>query len=98
MQHLLKSLLLFWVMKLLKLTHFLLFTNIRFHILIQRSRITFKQDRFTAPFKRTLTMINKMFGDIWPNVAVVVNFWDAGDDHTDKTKEIYTQELQKTFK
>ena len=43
-------------------------------------------------------MINKMFGDIWPNVAVVVNFWDAGDDHTDKTKETYTQELQKTFK
>jgi len=56
------------------------------------------KDRFTAPFKRTLTMINKMFGDIWPNVAVVVNFWDAGSDHTAQTKEEYTQELQKTFK
>merc|ERR550519_845914 len=56
------------------------------------------KDRFTAPFKRTLTMIDKMFGDIWPNVAIVVNFWDAGSDHTEHTKETYTQELQKTFK
>jgi N-acetylneuraminic acid mutarotase len=67
--------------------------------------IVFKyKDRFTAPFKRTLNMVTKMFGDIWPNVAVVVNFWDAGSDASDAramhgvTEETYTKELQKTFK
>jgi len=62
------------------------------------------KDRFTLPFKRTLNMVTKMFGDIWPNVAIVVNFWDAGSSHKDErdlsgvTEETYTTELQKTFK
>jgi len=62
------------------------------------------KDRFTAPFKRTLNMIGRMFGDIWPNVAIVVNFWDAGTEHKNErtlagvTERSYTQELQKTFK
>ena len=49
-------------------------------------------------------MVTKMFGDIWPNVAIVVNFWDAGSSHKDErdlsgvTEETYTTELQKTFK
>ena len=64
----------------------------------------FYQDRFTAPFKRTLNMIAKMFGNIWPNVVLVVNFWDAGDSHRLErealgiTKDSYTTELQKIFK
>ena len=33
------------------------------------------KDRFTKPFKRTLTMLTKMFGNIWSNVVLVVNFW-----------------------
>jgi len=62
------------------------------------------KDRFTAPFKRTLNMIAKMFGNIWPNVVLVVNFWDAGESHRLErealgiTKDSYTTELQKIFK
>jgi len=62
------------------------------------------KDRFTAPFKRTLNMISKMFGDIWPNVAIVVNFWDAGAIHKNErlsegiTEESYTKQLQQIFK
>ena len=33
------------------------------------------KDRFTRPFKRTLTMLTKMFGNFWTNVVIVVNFW-----------------------
>ena len=33
------------------------------------------KDRFTRPFKRTLTMLTKMFGNFWSNVVIVVNFW-----------------------
>ena len=32
------------------------------------------KDRFTRPFKRTLTMITKMFGNFWTNVVLVVKF------------------------
>jgi len=67
--------------------------------------IVFKyKDRFTAPFKRTLSMISRMFGDIWPNVAIVVNFWDAGVVHKNErlsegvTEESYTKEIQQIFR
>ena len=49
-------------------------------------------------------MIAKMFGDIWPNVAIVVNFWDAGQVHKNEralngvTEETYKKELQTTFR
>ena len=33
------------------------------------------KDRFTRPFKRTLTMLTKMFGNFWKNAVLVVNFW-----------------------
>ncbi len=39
------------------------------------------KDRFTRPFKRTLTMITKMFGNFWTNVVLVVNFWSFKDIH-----------------
>jgi len=62
------------------------------------------KDRFTAPFQRTLSMIARMFGNIWHNVVIVVNFWDAGRSNqlermaNGMTEEKYTKLLQATFK
>jgi len=62
------------------------------------------QDRFTSSFVRTLNMISKMFGDIWPNVAVVINFWDAGVSSMQKrarqnvTEDTYRKDIQEAFK
>ena len=39
------------------------------------------KDRFTKPFKRTLAMITKMFGNFWSNVVLVVNFWSFKKSH-----------------
>ena len=39
------------------------------------------KDRFTRPFKRTLAMITKMFGNFWSNVVLVVNFWSFKKIH-----------------
>ena len=49
-------------------------------------------------------MISKMFGDIWPNVAVVINFWDAGVSSMQKrarqnvTEDTYRKDIQEAFK
>jgi len=49
-------------------------------------------------------MISKMFGDIWPNVAVVINFWDAGNSARklraaeNITVDSYRKDIQKAFK
>ena len=48
-------------------------------------------------------MISKMFGDIWPNVAVVINFWDAGNSARKRraaeniTVDSYRKDIQKAF-
>jgi len=62
------------------------------------------KDRFTSPFVRTLNMLSKMFGDIWPNVAVAINFWDAGLVHKKErakeniTEDSYRKDIQEAFK
>lgn len=42
------------------------------------------KDRFTRPFRRTLSMITKMFGDFWSNVVLVVNFWSFKDVYVEE--------------
>lgn len=44
------------------------------------------KDRFTKPFKRTLAMITKMFGNFWSNVVLVVNFWSFKNLHVQVSK------------
>ena len=39
------------------------------------------KDRFTKPFKRTLAMITKMFGNFWSKTVLVVNFWSFKKTH-----------------
>jgi len=67
--------------------------------------ITYKyKDRFTTSFVRTLNMISKMFGNIWPNVVVVISFWDAGRvsmterGNANVTEATYRKEIQDAFK
>jgi len=67
--------------------------------------ITYKyKDRFTSSFVRTLNMISKMFGNIWPNVVVVISFWDAGRvsiterGQNNVTEASYRKEIQDAFK
>merc|ERR1712106_429083 len=67
--------------------------------------ITYKyKDRFTFSFVRTLKMISKMFGNIWPNVVVVISFWDAGRvsmterGNNNVTEATYRKEIQDAFK
>ena len=61
------------------------------------------KDRFTRPFKRTLTMITKMFGNFWTNVVLVVNFWSFRDVHVRErearrvTTETYSKQLKDIF-
>ena len=58
------------------------------------------QDRFTRPFKRTLTMITKMFGNFWTNVVLVVNFWSFRDVHAAEreARGVTTQTYAKQLK
>ena len=61
------------------------------------------KDRFTRPFKRTLTMLTKMFGNIWTNVVLVVNFWSFKQSHADErrgrgvTMDNYAAQLKEIF-
>ena len=61
------------------------------------------KDRFTRPFKRTLTMLTKMFGNFWTNVVLVVNFWSFKAIHVEErqsrgvTTETYAKQLQSIF-
>lgn len=61
------------------------------------------KDRFTRPFKRTLTMITKMFGNFWSNVVLVVNFWSFRQTHVEErqsrgvTTETYSEQLKEIF-
>ena len=49
-------------------------------------------------------MISKMFGNIWPNVVVVISFWDAGRvsmnerGNNNVTEATYRKEIQDAFK
>ena len=58
------------------------------------------KDRFTRPFKRTLTMLTKMFGNFWTNVVLVVNFWSFKATHVEEresrgvTTETYANQLK----
>ena len=58
------------------------------------------KDRFTRPFKRTLTMLTKMFGNFWTNVVLVVNFWSFKATHIEErlsrgvTTETYAKQLK----
>ena len=62
------------------------------------------KDRFTKPFKRTLTMLTKMFGNFWSNVILVVNFWSFKEIHVQEregrgvTTETYSKQLKAIFK
>jgi len=70
--------------------------------------IVFKyKDRFTEPFRRTLKMIEKVFGrDIWHNVVIDVSFWDADRAHVEEkrqespsvTEESYRRDIQRIFR
>ena len=59
------------------------------------------KDRFTRPFKRTLTMLTKMFGNFWTNVVLVVNFWSFKETHVQEregrgvTEKSYAKQLKK---
>jgi hypothetical protein len=61
------------------------------------------KDRFTRPFKRTLSMITKMFGNFWTNVVLVVNFWSFKRVHAEErdsrgvSMETYTEQLKEIF-
>ena len=61
------------------------------------------KDRFTRPFKRTLTMLTKMFGNIWSNVVLVVNFWSFRSVYDEErrsrgvTPEAYKRQLTEIF-
>merc|ERR1712223_1642515 len=61
------------------------------------------KDRFTRPFKRTLTMLTKMFGNFWTNVVIVVNFWSFKTIHDEErrsvgvTPEKYSRQLSSLF-
>eukprot|EP00096_Caligus_rogercresseyi_P006745 TRINITY_DN2353_c0_g1_i1.p1 TRINITY_DN2353_c0_g1~~TRINITY_DN2353_c0_g1_i1.p1 ORF type:complete len:788 (-),score=160.43 TRINITY_DN2353_c0_g1_i1:106-2409(-) len=61
------------------------------------------KDRFTRPFKRTLTMITKMFGNFWTNVVLVVNFWSFKTIHVEErrargvTQRSYGKQLREIF-
>merc|ERR1719367_806171 len=61
------------------------------------------KDRFTRPFKRTLTMLTKMFGNFWTNVVIVVNFWSFKTIHDEErrsvgvTPEKYSRQLSGLF-
>ena len=46
------------------------------------------KDRFTRPFKRTLTMLTKMFGNFWKNVVLVVNFWSFKSVHVEDRRSM----------
>ena len=58
------------------------------------------KDRFTTPFKRTLSMLTKMFGNFWTNVVLVVNFWSFKSLHVEErekfgvTTESYAKDLK----
>lgn len=58
------------------------------------------KDRFTRPFKRTLTMLTKMFGNFWTNTVLVVNFWSFKATHVDErnsrgvTERTYAKQLK----
>lgn len=58
------------------------------------------KDRFTRPFKRTLTMLTKMFGNFWTNVVLVVNFWSFKGIHVEEregrgvTTKSYAKQLK----
>ena len=62
------------------------------------------KDRFTKPFKRTLTMLTKMFGNFWSNVVLVVNFWSFKQIHVDErlsrgvNTTTYSKQLKAIFK
>ena len=55
---------------------------------------------FFRPFKRTLSMLTKMFGNFWTNVVLVVNFWSFKDIHAQEregrgvTTKSYARELK----
>ena len=61
------------------------------------------KDRFTRPFKRTLTMLTKMFGNFWTNVVLVVNFWSFKATHAEEresrgvTTKTYGRQLRQVF-
>ena len=61
------------------------------------------KDRFTRPFKRTLTMLTKMFGNFWTNVVLVVNFWSFKEVHDQErrsrgiTPHSYAKQLKEIF-
>ena len=61
------------------------------------------KDRFTKPFKRTLTMLTKMFGNFWSNVVLVVNFWSFKEIHVEEregrgvTTKTYSKQLKSIF-
>lgn len=61
------------------------------------------KDRFTRPFKRTLTMLTKMFGNFWTNTVLVVNFWSFKGTHVDErnsrgvTERTYAKQLKSVF-
>ncbi|XP_059095761.1 uncharacterized protein LOC131890438 [Tigriopus californicus] len=61
------------------------------------------KDRFTRPFKRTLAMITKMFGNFWSNVVLVVNFWSFKETHVEErlsrgvTMKNYAKQLREIF-
>jgi len=62
------------------------------------------KDRFTRPFRRTLTMLTKMFGHIWTNVVLVVNFWSFKEVHDAErrsrgvTPATYAKQLKDVFR
>ena len=62
------------------------------------------KDRFTRPFKRTLSMLTKMFGNFWTNVVLVVNFWSFKAIHAEEresrgvTPKSYAKELKAVSK
>ena len=62
------------------------------------------KDRFTRPFKRTLSMLTKMFGNLWSNVVLVVNFWSFKAIHAEEregrgvTTKSYAKELKAVSK